>query len=68
MLPSGRRRDRSAALTIKEEPQPNLARAFPQGDGRDGFGLGYQVTGQHDSLRMCAPGSMSWAGIFNTEF
>jgi CubicO group peptidase (beta-lactamase class C family) len=55
-------------VSLQQEPQPNLARAFPQGAGRDGFGLGYQVTGPHDRADMRAPGSMSWAGIFNTEF
>jgi CubicO group peptidase (beta-lactamase class C family) len=55
-------------VSLQQEPQPNLARAFPQGAGRDGFGLGYQVTGQHDSLTRRAPGSLSWAGIYNTEF
>lgn len=55
-------------VSLQQEPQPKQARAFPLGAGRDGFGLGYQVTGQHDSQDMRAPGSMSWAGIFNTEF
>lgn len=55
-------------VSLQQEPQPNYARAFPQGAGRDSFGLGYQVTGQHDSTNMRAPGSMSWAGIYNTEF
>jgi CubicO group peptidase (beta-lactamase class C family) len=45
-----------------------LARAFPVGAGRDGFGLGFQVTGEHDDPDERAPGSLSWAGIFNTEF
>jgi CubicO group peptidase (beta-lactamase class C family) len=50
-----------------DEP-PDRARAFPLGAGRDGFGLGYQVTGQHNTPRMRAPGSLSWAGIYNTQF
>ena len=44
------------------------SRAFPLGAGRDGFGLGFQVTGDHDDPDVRAPGSLSWAGIFNTEF
>lgn len=55
-------------VSLQDSPSPNFSRAFPQGAGRDGFGLGYQVTGQHDSRTMRAPGSMSWAGIYNTEF
>jgi CubicO group peptidase (beta-lactamase class C family) len=55
-------------VTLQDEPLPNLARAFPLGAGRDGFGLGFQVTGDHASASERAPGSLSWAGIFNTEF
>ena len=56
------------AVTLQDEPTPLLARAFPLGAGRDGFGLGFQVTGSHGGDRERAPGSLSWAGIFNTEF
>jgi len=55
-------------VTLMDEPTPLLARAFPLGAGRDGFGLGFQITGMHNSDSERAPGSMSWAGIFNTEF
>jgi CubicO group peptidase (beta-lactamase class C family) len=55
-------------VSLQDEPTPNLARAFPLGAGRDGFGLGFQVTGEHDDPSMRQPGSLSWAGIFNTEF
>jgi CubicO group peptidase (beta-lactamase class C family) len=55
-------------VTLMDEPTPSLARAFPLGADRDGFGLGFQVTGQHSSRLARAPGSLSWAGIFNTEF
>ncbi len=44
-----------------------LSRDFPAGAGRDTFGLGFQITGEHDSIGR-SPGSMAWAGIFNTEF
>ena len=47
---------------------PAWTRPFPLGAGRDTFGLGFQVTGAHDRPDMRRPGSMSWAGIFNTEF
>jgi CubicO group peptidase (beta-lactamase class C family) len=55
-------------VELQDEPLPLLARAFPLGAGRDGFGLGFQVTGEHYDIDTRAPGSMSWAGIFNTEF
>ena len=44
------------------------ARPFPVGAGRDTFGLGLQVTGAHDDPELRSPGSLSWAGIQNTEF
>jgi CubicO group peptidase (beta-lactamase class C family) len=55
-------------VSLQDEPTPALARAFPLGAGRDGFGLGFQITGEHSDSDARAPGSMSWAGIFNTEF
>jgi CubicO group peptidase (beta-lactamase class C family) len=55
-------------VSLQDEPTPTLARAFPLGAGRDGFGLGFQVTGEHDDPGVRRPGSLSWAGIFNTEF
>jgi CubicO group peptidase (beta-lactamase class C family) len=58
----------SVRVELQDEPLPLLARAFPVGAGRDGFGLGFQVTGEHDDADERAPGSLSWAGIFNTEF
>src|SRR5690606_8627757 len=55
-------------VSLQDEPMPFLARAFPLGADRDGFGLGFQVTGEHEDPNQRAPGSLSWAGIFNTEF
>jgi methyl acetate hydrolase len=55
-------------VSRQDEPSPQLARAFPLGAGRDGFGLGLQVTGEPRAADMRAPGSLSWAGIYNTEF
>ena len=57
-----------STVGLMDEPNPLFARAFPLGDGRDGFGLGFQITGAHTSDTMRSPGSLSWAGIFNTEF
>ena len=58
----------SVHVSLQDEPLPDRARAFPVGAGRDGFGLGFQVTGEHNDRHSRGPGSMSWAGIFNTEF
>ena len=58
----------SVRVSLQDEPRPDRARAFPEGAGRDGFGLGFQVTGEHNDRHIRAPGSMSWAGILNTEF
>lgn len=55
-------------VNLMDEPNPLFSRAFPLGAGRDGYGLGFQVTGEHSSVSMRAPGSISWAGIYNTEF
>lgn len=44
-----------------------ISEPFPLGADVDTFGLGFQVTGQQ-LPDMRAPGSMAWAGIYNTEF
>lgn len=55
-------------VELQEEGNPQLSRSFPLGAGRDTFGLGFQITGQHDLEELRSPGSMSWAGLYNTEF
>ncbi len=57
-------------VSQQQAAMPQVTRPFPLGAGRDKFGLGFQITepdpsggGAHRS-----PGSLSWAGIFNTEF
>lgn len=59
--------------TVRVETQhttnPATSADFPIGAGEDTFGLGFQITSANDAnpdLR--APGSYSWAGIFNTHF
>lgn len=64
----GRNQLGSVKVSLQDEPAPQLARAFPLGAGRDGFGLGFQVTGEPRQPGLRAPGSLSWAGIYNTEF
>ena len=57
-------------LRVEFLPAANTAvtRTFPLGAGRDGFGLGFQITGAHENINMRSPGSLSWAGIYNTQF
>jgi len=46
-----------------------LTKPFPLGAGRDKFGLGFQVTAESaDTAKYRRAGSLSWAGLFNTEF
>jgi methyl acetate hydrolase len=48
---------------------PALSKPFPLGAGRDKFGLGFQITAASaDTARYRRAGSLSWAGLFNTEF
>jgi CubicO group peptidase (beta-lactamase class C family) len=55
-------------VELQPTTNPALSEPFPLGAGRDTFGLGFQVTGAHADAFARSPGSMSWAGIFNTEF
>jgi methyl acetate hydrolase len=59
------------SVYVEEQPaaDPLLTKPFPLGAGRDKFGLGFQIASRdtlHQEFR--SPGSLSWAGIFNTEF
>lgn len=58
------------AIFVERQPAalPALSEPFPLGAGRDKFGLGFQITGPHGERFARSPGSMSWGGIFNTEF
>jgi CubicO group peptidase (beta-lactamase class C family) len=58
------------AIFVEQQPAalPALTEPFPLGAGRDKFGLGFQITGPHADRLARSPGSMSWAGLFNTEF
>jgi methyl acetate hydrolase len=58
------------AIFVEQQPAalPALTEPFPLGAGRDKFGLGFEITGPHSDKLSRSPGSMSWAGIFNTEF
>jgi methyl acetate hydrolase len=59
------------SVSVEEQPaaDPLRTKPFPLGAGRDKFGLGFQIASKdkrHPEFR--SPGSLSWAGIFNTEF
>jgi methyl acetate hydrolase len=57
-------------LTVDLQPTTNrlLSEPFPLGAGRDTFGLGFQIAGPSEERFTPSPGSMSWAGIYNTQF
>ena len=59
------------AIFIEQQPAANplLAKPFPLGAGRDRFGLGFQIASKDDDhAKYRSPGSLSWAGLYNTEF
>jgi CubicO group peptidase (beta-lactamase class C family) len=64
----GRVHTGSVRVRLQDAASPAISAVFPLGAGRDSYGLGFQITGAPASAGMRAPGSMSWAGIFNTEF
>jgi methyl acetate hydrolase len=64
----GRNHIGGVRVRLQEAAVPALSAVFPLGAGRDTFGLGFQVTGSPAVKDMRSPGSLSWAGIYNTEF
>ena len=63
-------RNHTGAVRVELQPTTNeaVSKPFPLGAGRDTYGLGFQITGEPRDPGARAPGSMAWAGIFNTEF
>jgi CubicO group peptidase (beta-lactamase class C family) len=58
-------------IYVQQQPvgMPLLTKPFPLGAGRDKFGLGFQIAAQSaDAQKYRSAGSLSWAGLFNTEF
>lgn len=56
---------------VELQPDADKARTkpFPLGAGHDKFGLGFQIASNDPQYaKFRSAGSMSWAGIFNTEF
>ena len=59
------------AVFVQLQPDADKQRTkpFPLGAGKDKFGLGFQIAADDPAVKgFRSPGSMSWAGIFNTEF
>jgi CubicO group peptidase (beta-lactamase class C family) len=64
-------RNQIGAVFVSQQPaaNPALTRPFPLGAGTDKFGLGFQIkAASGDGSKYRGAGSLSWAGIFNTEF
>ena len=63
-------RTQTGSVHVELQPTTNeaVSMPFPLGAGRDTYGLGFQETGSPGDPGMRSPGSLSWAGIFNTEF
>jgi CubicO group peptidase (beta-lactamase class C family) len=59
------------SIFVERQPDADKQRTqpFPLGAGKDKFGLGFQLASNDPAMsKFRSPGSMSWAGIFNTEF
>jgi methyl acetate hydrolase len=64
-------RNHIASIFVEQQPaaDPLRTKPFPLGAGHDKFGLGFQIASKDERYaKFRSPGSMSWAGIFNTEF
>lgn len=59
----------SVVLELQPDADHQRTKPFPLGAGKDKFGLGFQIAADDPATRgFRSPGSLSWAGIFNTEF
>lgn len=59
------------SIFVELQPDADKLRTkpFPLGAGHDKFGLGFQIASNDPKYsKFRSPGSMSWAGIYNTEF
>ena len=56
-------------VELQPDADQQRTRPFPLGAGHDKFGLGFQIASSDPRYaKYRSPGSLSWAGIFNTEF
>lgn len=59
----------SLFVELQPDADKQRTRPFPLGAGHDKFGLGFQIASSDPQYaKFRSPGSMSWAGIYNTEF
>jgi CubicO group peptidase (beta-lactamase class C family) len=59
----------SIFVQLQPDADKQRTKPFPLGAGKDKFGLGFQLAADDPATKgFRSPGSMSWAGIFNTEF
>jgi len=59
----------SIFVELQPDADKQRTKPFPLGAGHDKFGFGFQIASddpQYATYR--SPGSLSWAGIYNTEF
>ena len=59
------------SIVVERQPDADKQRTkpFPLGAGKDKFGLGFQIAANDPATKgFRSPGSLSWAGIMNTEF
>jgi len=59
----------SIFVELQPDADKLLTKPFPLGAGHDKFGLGFQIASSDPQYaKFRSPGSLSWAGIHNTEF
>jgi methyl acetate hydrolase len=59
----------SIFVELQPDADKSRTKPFPLGAGRDKFGFGFQIASSDpQDAKFRSPGSMSWAGIYNTEF
>jgi methyl acetate hydrolase len=59
----------SIFVELQPAEEPSRAKPFPLGAGHDKFGYGFQIASSNPQYaKFRSAGSMSWAGIYNTEF
>jgi methyl acetate hydrolase len=58
----------SVIVELQPITNPSQSKPFPLGAGHDKFGLGFEVAAGPQAAGYRSNGSVSWAGIFNTEF
>jgi methyl acetate hydrolase len=59
----------SIFVQLQPDADKQRTKPFPLGAGHDKFGFGFQIASNDPRYaKYRSPGSMSWAGIYNTEF